>query len=395
MNDYTMIKVLILVEHYLPGYKSGGALRTIVNMVEHLGGEFDFWIIASDRDSGDDVSYPNICVDQWNLIGDTHVYYLSPEQRSLSNIGSLICKTHHDILYLNSFFDPVFTIRPLLARRIRKLPQRPVILAPRGEFSEGAINLKKWKKSGYMLLANIMGLYKNLVWQASSDFEVNDIHRNMRIVESQVVVAPDVLQHLKPLNDNKIFHCRLTTEPLKICFLSRISPIKNLDYALLILSKVSVSIIFEIYGPIEDKIYWSLCQSIIKTLPSSVKVNYKGCVENNHVNDMFRNYDLFLFPTKGENFGHVILESILAGTPLLIANTTPWRNLEKLGIGWDFPLDRPDEFITAIENVASIGKNEYMKLRSRVRNYGEKEVNDSSILDANRQLLLKVSVDNK
>ncbi|MEO1943908.1 MAG: glycosyltransferase, partial [Candidatus Thioglobus sp.] len=266
---------------------------------------------------------------------------------------------------------------------------------PRGEFSEGAINLKKWKKSGYMLLANIMGLYKNIVWQASSDFEVNDIYRNIGRVESQVVVAPDVLQHLKPLNDNKTFHCRLTMEPLKICFLSRISPKKNLDYALHILSKVSVPVIFEIYGPKEDGFYWSLCQSIIKTLPSSVKVNYKGCVENNHVNDMFRNYDLFLFPTKGENFGHVILESILAGTPVLIANTTPWQNLEKSGIGWDFPLDSPDEFITAIENLASIGNNECIKLRSRVRNYAEKLVNDSSILDANRQLFLKVLVKSK
>ena len=32
-----MIKILILVGNYLPGYKSGGALRSIVNMIERLG----------------------------------------------------------------------------------------------------------------------------------------------------------------------------------------------------------------------------------------------------------------------------------------------------------------------------------------------------------------------
>ena len=44
-----MIKILILVGNYLPGYKSGGALRSIVNMIERLGSEFEFKIITSDR----------------------------------------------------------------------------------------------------------------------------------------------------------------------------------------------------------------------------------------------------------------------------------------------------------------------------------------------------------
>ena len=38
---------------------------------------------------------------------------------------------------------------------------------------------------------------------------------------------------------------------------------------------------------------------------------------------MFQEYDLLFLPTKGENFGHVILESMSAGTPVLISDTTP------------------------------------------------------------------------
>ncbi|MFT4803071.1 MAG: glycosyltransferase involved in cell wall biosynthesis [Psychroserpens sp.] len=389
-----MVKILILVGHYLPGYKSGGALRTIVNTVDHFGEEFEFRIITSDRDFGDDSPYLNVCVNQWNRVGNADVYYLSPDQRSMSTIANLISSTPYDILYLNSFFDPVFTIKPLLAKRMKKLPQRPIIIAPRGEFSEGAINLKKWKKAGYILAANILSLYRNIVWQASSEFEKSDIHRIMKKSASNIVVAPDLLQQLKLENDDNILKYRDVSAPLKICFLSRISPKKNLDYALHVLSKTSVSVIFDVYGPKEDESYWDLCQAIIKKLPSTVKVNYRGCVENHLVNDVFRNYDLFFFPTKGENFGHVILESILAGTPILIANTTPWRELEKLGIGWDLPLNAPHKFVAAIEKAALLENNEYTKKRACVRKYAEKMIDDSCVLEANRHLFLNV-LDNK
>jgi len=384
-----MVKILIMVGHYLPGYKSGGALRTIANMVAHLGGEFEFRIITSDRDFDDDVPYSNVGINQWNIIGNAHVYYLSPDQRTTSNIGNLISETQHDILYLNSFFDPVFTICPLLARLMRKLPHQPIIIAPRGEFSEGAISLKKWKKIGYIVIARLIGFYRNIVWQASSNYEANDIRRVIGNIATQIVIAPDALQQIKPVVDEASL-CRITSVPLRICFLSRISPIKNLDFSLQVLSKVTVPVIFDIYGPKEDEDYWSLCKSIIKILPSSIKVNYKGCIENHLVNNMFRNYDLFLFPTKGENFGHVIWESILAGTPVLIANTTPWRHLKSLGIGWDLSLESPDAFVTAIEEVASLEKEDYVKLRSCVRNYAEEVINDSSILDMNRRLFLGV-----
>ena len=72
-------------------------------------------------------------------------------------------------------------------------------------------------------------------------------------------------------------------------------------------------ITFDIYGPKEDKRYWDLCKEIIDSLPKSIEVNYMGPIENENVNDMFQNYDLFFLPTKGENFGHVILESMSAG----------------------------------------------------------------------------------
>jgi glycosyltransferase involved in cell wall biosynthesis len=382
-----MVKILLLVGNYLPGFKSGGALRSTVNMVDRLGDEFEFWIITSDRDSGDEDAYSNIILKKWNLIGNAKVYYVSPEERSIASITNIINNTEHDILYLNSFFDPIFTIFPLLSRRIGKLKSRPTILASRGEFAKGALSLKKWKKFGYLLIAKIFGLYRNILWQASSEFEANDISKIMKRFEPEIVTAPNIPKYLNSLNHNDI-KTRDLSEPLKICFLGRISPVKNLDYALRVLSKVKKPVLFNIYGPIEDNHYWNECLNIIKLLPSYIRVNYKGSIENIAVTSMLSKHDLFFLPTKGENFGHVILESMSSGTPILISNTTPWRNLEKFGVGWDISLKSPDAFTAAIEKAASINQNDFKKLRITVREYAEKFTNDDSILYRTRKLFM-------
>ena len=45
-----MRKILILMGRYLPGYKDGGPVRTIINVKDMLGYEYEFYISCLDRD---------------------------------------------------------------------------------------------------------------------------------------------------------------------------------------------------------------------------------------------------------------------------------------------------------------------------------------------------------
>lgn len=380
--------ILTFVRYYLPGYKSGGPVRTINNMVEHLGDELDFQIITLDRDATDIQPYSNINVNAWNAIGKARVYYVSPAACSLVNLARLIQKTPHDVIYLNSFFDPFFTILPLLARYLGLLPKRLWIIAPRGEFSKGALIIKQWKKTLFIALADKLGVYNDLIWQASSEYEVTDIQRVMNATARKIWVALNL-----PANFNQpisvIAKVRQPEESLRVIFLSRISPKKNLDFALQVLAKVRSRVSFNIYGPVGEEDYWNHCQRLIADLPAHIDVTYHGSVDPVNVPEVMAFHDLFFFPTRGENYGHVIAEALSVGTPVLIANTTPWRDLQQAGVGWDLPLDAEQSYTERIDYCAELDAATYQEWRVRVQHFAHQKLSDPKIIEANRALFME------
>jgi len=382
--------ILTFLANYLPGYKAGGILRTIVNTVEYLGDEFDFLIVTQDRDLQEHSPYPDIIVKQWQRVGGAMVYYLPPRACTIKSLARLVKDTPHDILYLNSFFDPVFTIKLLLARRLGWLPDKPLILAPRGEFVAGPIRLKYPKKITYIRLSGMLGFYRNIVWQASSEYEAQDFVRIMKLDPAAIHVALD-LPPLPVPEANEVVSGRAAAEAagLRLVFLSRITREKHLDYALRVLDKVTARVIFDVYGPAEDAAYWSECREMISRLPANVTVNYAGIVKPDQVLQVLSRYDLFFLPTTGENYGHVIAEALTAGTPVLISNETPWRNLQEAGLGWDLSLAQMDSFVAVIDSLALTSAEERMKQHDDIKARIKERLYDPATVEANRQLFVK------
>jgi glycosyltransferase involved in cell wall biosynthesis len=384
------LKFFTFAGYYLPGYKAGGPIRTLANMVDRLGDEFQFKIITADRDYGDREPYPKIKIDGWDRVGKADVFYMSPKKRSLSDFKRLFCSTEYDILYLNSFLSPQFTIKPLLLRRLRLIPDNPLVIAPRGEFSPGALGLKSLKKRVYITVAKALGLYKGAVWQASSEHEEADI-RQWFGSEARVVIAPNLPPVINAADKPKAVKGK-TKGCLKILFLSRISRKKNLDGALKMLKGLKGKIQFNIYGPMEDKAYWTECQKIISSLPKNIEVQYYESVAHDQVGTVMREHDLFFLPTLGENFGHVILEALCAGCPVLISDQTPWRSLEEKGVGWDLPLNKPEMFQEVLQRCVEINNDEYVKWSERALEYGLTVTKDDGVVEQNRGLFLSLRV---
>jgi glycosyltransferase involved in cell wall biosynthesis len=384
-------QILTFTAFYLPGYMGGGPIRTIASMVDILGDEFDFRIVALDRDLGSDEPYPGIKVSEWQQVGKAQVMYVSPGTLTFTFLRHLVNSTPHDLLYLNSFFSTRDAIMPLLLRRFGLINRTATIVAPRGEFSKGALNLKYYKKKIYLLVAKMVGIYRNITWQASSLHEKEDIldifnQERMNEDASSIAIAPDLSQPCQIAEGFK----RESKNPgvLKAVFLSRISPKKNLEGALVMLRGVKGEVIFDIYGPIEDIPYWEKCQNIIKTLPPTVHVQYKGIISHDQVAEVFQNQDLFFFPTLGENFGHVIIEALVAGCPILISDQTPWRNLTSDGVGWDVPLEQPEKFVDILQQCIDMDNVSMQQLSARAMEYGIQKTMDAEVVRQNRELFI-------
>lgn len=395
MSTATKPVVLIFTKFYLPGYRGGGPIRSISNMVERLSGDYSFYIIASDRDLHDEKAYDSVTVDSWNEVGGAKVFYASPSNSTLLGFSRLLSQIDFDILYLNSFFDPKYSILALVAHTLIYGSKKPIVLAPRGEFSEGALSIKKWKKKIFIALAKRIPFYKKLIWHASTEFELRDITRvfwadsmNPNLT-GDVIVAPDLVgvRSLHVLNEECI--AKRASNVLDVCFLSRISPMKNLDYAINVFSKIDFPISFTIYGPKEDSEYWDLCQGLIANLPAHIEVNYAGEVKNEQVVNVLAQHHLFFLPTRGENFGHVFLEAWKAGLPVLVSDQTPWLDLERRNLGWDIPLNRPDRFLQALTKASKFSEEQWKYMRLSCREYADAQASDLVSLDKNKVLFSK------
>lgn len=380
-----LINVFCVSDYFLPGFLGGGPITTLANMRKVLQGKVTLSIFTRDRDLGTSSQYKEIKTNQWLDTQDGPVYYATPNCFGPRGIKNAIKQFDFNIVYLNSFFSPRASILPYLI--LRRLPfKRPIVLAPRGEFSPGAISIKGTKKKLYLTLTRFFGLYQDIFWHASTKMEANDIANLFPDATERILIAADPVL----TNDIDTEHSRSEKETghLRIAFVSRISPMKNLDGLLRILSLVSMPIKLDVFGPIEDERYWKTCNELIEQLPHNIEVTAHGAIPPNSVSQTFSRFDVFAFPTHGENFGHVIFESLRAGTPVLLSEKTAWKpdNTEALTI---IPLGDTSGWRAAIEQAANRSSEEQKQLVKAARSYARTYINNMSAIHENLQLFQK------
>ena len=155
------------------------------------------------------------------------------------------------------------------------------------------------------------------------------------------------------------------------------------------LERVSAPIDLSIYGPLRESDYWSQCQKLISQLPENIQVDYCGEVTPVDVPKTFAAADLFVFPTRGENYGHVVLESLAAGTAVLISDRTPWHASADNAVEV-LQLEDRDAWVNAIERWAGFDREQFGKMRTAALGYAQSYFETSSALEDNRTLFYQV-----
>lgn len=375
-------KVLLFIDWFLPGHKAGGPVTSNINMVEHLRNEIDFFIITRDTDYCEEVPYDSIQSNQWVFYKEgVSIFYFSKDFLTITNLKKVTSDAQCDHWYINGIYSMYFSILPLFLSRLNNGIRATV--SARGMLSPHALAVKPLKKNILLGVFKTMGLYRNVGFHATNSTEAIEIARQVG-KNKGILVAPNLS---KSVVSEKVKMEDKVSRVLKLISLARISPEKNTLGALEILSRcLNHTIQMDFYGQTYDLEYKKECEAMVRSLPENIRVIFHGSISPGLIPSVLQKAHFLFLPTRGENFGHAILESLLAGCPVIISDQTPWRDLQEKGIGWDISLDQPDQFIKAIETAAAMDQESYSRMSHAAFEFAEAFTGNPEVLEANRRL---------
>tara|TARA_B110000003_G_scaffold156884_1_gene157335 strand:+ start:2888 stop:4027 length:1140 start_codon:yes stop_codon:yes gene_type:complete len=359
MNNFKNKNVLIFFYAY-PAYKVGGPVHSIESITELLGEEIDFTIVSPNKDlDGSLLNADEITRSTKN----SSFHYIS--FFNLNWFFKFFKDNRFDYVYINSFFSITYFSLMFLSRIFLS---NKIILAPRGQFSNGAMSKNNFIKKTYILIFKIFTRKIVYKFHATNTNEKNEIINALNVDPNKITVARN-LRFLKPVKN--FFISKKKINKLKLVFYSRIVPKKNLLLIIEYLLKINnPNVCLDIYGTYEDYEYFIKCKNLIKSSNSDTLFSFKGSLTPNEVLDVLSNYDFFILPTKNENFGHVIVESLYASCPVILSPNTPFSDMvESRNIGYIFQLDNFSEFDLLINDLLKINKYTHKQLIKNIYNY--------------------------
>ncbi len=339
--------ILVLYEFFFPGYKAGGPIQSLVNMMVALQQEYEFKVITTAFDLNETTPYENVQLNTWNTVQLTNnaptieVWYSSTHSLKTNTFKKIILEANPAIIYINGLFTQWFT-KPLLLKKAGHLKGVDIVICPRGMLQAGALSVKPLKKKLFLSAFKKATLFKGIRWHATNEEEANDIAKNISLKAKSIVAhnipKPPVINLTQSNKQENLF---------RLVYLSLITEKKNLLLLLQILKQCNTNIELAIYGPVKDTAYWNLCLAAIQQMPTNIQVQYKGDVQPIEVQQTIEQYDAFVSLTKGENFGHALFEAFSCGRPIITSYFTPWNNLQEQQAGWNVDISNK----SSIENL--------------------------------------------
>lgn len=359
-------RILIIMGRYLPGFRDGGPVRSIQNLTDRLGDDYDFIILTCDRDRGDKEPYEGIRKGSLNRVGNARVYYVRPHDFTFRIIKALSKKA--DLIYLCGCFND-YARKTLLLRRLGKL-HKPVVVAAMGLFAYDEFHIKYPKKKAYTSLMDRMGCFRDVSWSCSSEQEIEDVKREIHNTGLFYVARdlPVKITGTPPAKDK-------APGELKLFYLGRIAPVKNLKgaaNALRCVDSSDIRISFSIYGGMDDPAYYEECRAILQRLPENITWEYRGLIPSEEVVEYLRsNENVLIMDSLGENYGHAIYEALSAGCPVLVSDRTSWHGLEENGAGYECGLTDYRAFGRRIRDYALMDNKDFDKASASAFSYAE------------------------
>ncbi|WP_407525604.1 glycosyltransferase family 4 protein [Lacibacter sp. MH-610] len=366
-------KLLIFYDHFYPSYKAGGPTQSVVNLVRALHQEFELSVVCKPHEMGASETLPGIRINQWmDWEQKARVFYWKYGWRQILQLKRVIMDAAPGIIYINGIYSLFFNFLPLLVARS---VGAAIVVAPRGMLHDGALSQKTWKKIPFLFLFQLLGLPKKIHWHATDETEANFIRSKMGN-DVRISIAPNLpnLLSILPAPEKK-------KGELILGSIALISPMKNHLEVIKALQHVQAKVEWHIYGPVKDAAYWKQCKAMTQQLPANVQMHYHGELPPQELSNAMQQFQVFILPSKSENFGHALAEALSAGKPIITSVNTPFAGIESYGCGKAVTEQEMHlQLAEAIEQYASMDATEFNQQVTATQSYTELKFKNTDVL---------------
>lgn len=345
----------------------------MVNLVRELHEEYDITVVCKPHEMGEAEQLKGIEVNgfvDWE--SKAKVYYWQYGWKQRNELEKLIEEIHPDIIYVNGLYSLYFNFFPLwyAVKLKKKKPSLQLVLSARGMLHPGALSQKPLKKKLFLRLFRFLHLHQQITWHATDEQEEQFIRNKMGsdLKIKQAANFPNLLAFVNGPAKKE--------DQLIMGTVALISPMKNHLEVLRACTHVKASVDWHIYGPVKDNEYWNNCEALIKTLPDHIRVHYHGELPPHLLTEAMAGFQVFIMPSKSENFGHAIAEALSAGKPVITTKTTPFADLEEHHCGFSVDTNQlQNGLIKSIEHFATMNEQEFADSAKAAKTYIEQRTN--------------------
>ena len=287
--------------------------------------------------------------------------YLSPLSVS-RNMTRFLRESDYDIYHTNGMWMHINHVTCSIAREKGK----PYVITPHGMLYPEALARSAWKKWPMRKVWFDRDIREAACIHATCEKEMENLrllgYRGPIAVIGNPVAVPDYTHELFSSR------CEKTSPFWGVDFLGRLHPRKKVEN---LLSGVSLSshknVEVYIIGTGDDN-YEEFLRNEALRLGISERTHFLGFLNGRDKFERLANIDALFVPSDMENFGMIIPEALIVGTPVMASLGTPWEALNTERCGW-WRDNSPESIAAVIDELYSLSDEERQAMSKRGRDY--------------------------
>ena len=256
---------------------------------------------------------------------------------------------------------------------VSQLTWTPYVVSPRGTLADAAFATGSRIKGPFWRFVQRPALYAATCFHATSEPELLDIRR--RGFTQPVAVIPNGVD-IAPL-------AKSGGRRPTLLYLGRMHPIKQPDVLIRAWARLEARFPdwdLRMVGPDYDNPgYLDQMRALAQEL-GATRIRFDGELTGDAKLQAYREADLYVLPTKTENFGITVSEALSAGTPVVVTKGAPWSRVVEKRVGWWIE-QGVDPLVDALTEAMSKPRSELAAMGERGHAWMSEEYRWSSVTE--------------